>query len=149
MLRPSTAPRWKSATSTLPRASAAPAALARKRGGPATAASAQAPPVNSARRVSIPCLPSKVASAQAAQRGPDARRRPKTAREAYSLYVERVVEGANEADGPLFSSLLPPLEFWGAKHQRGELGHVGVRWPAVIGGPAAAPPRAPPGRKDG
>jgi len=27
-----------------------------------------------------------------------------TAREAYSLYVERAVEGANEADGP-FSSL--------------------------------------------
>ena len=24
-----------------------------------------------------------------------------TTREAYSLYVERVVEGANEADGPL------------------------------------------------
>jgi hypothetical protein len=36
----------------------------------------------------------------AAQKGPDARRRPKTAREAYSLYVERAAEGANEADGP-------------------------------------------------
>ncbi len=37
---------------------------------------------------------------QAAQKGPAARRRPKAAREAYSLYVERAAEGANEADGP-------------------------------------------------
>src|SRR5262245_45927354 len=33
--------------------------------------------------------------------GSAARRRPKTGREAYSLYVERPDEGANEADGPL------------------------------------------------
>src|SRR5437870_13427805 len=39
-------------------------------------------------------------NSQAAQKGPDARRRPKAAREAYSLYVERAAEGANEADGP-------------------------------------------------
>ncbi len=32
---------------------------------------------------------------------PDARRRPKAAREAYSLYVERAAKGANEADGPV------------------------------------------------
>ena len=38
---------------------------------------------------------------QGAEKGPDARRRPKVAREAYSLYVERAAEGANEADGPL------------------------------------------------
>src|SRR2546427_13176293 len=37
---------------------------------------------------------------QAAEKGPDARRRPRAAREAYSLYVERAVEGANEAGGP-------------------------------------------------
>jgi hypothetical protein len=37
---------------------------------------------------------------QAAQKGPDARRRPKAAGEAYSLYVEPAAEGANEADGP-------------------------------------------------
>jgi hypothetical protein len=37
---------------------------------------------------------------QAAQKGPDARRRPTAAREAYFLYVERAAEGANEADGP-------------------------------------------------
>ena len=37
---------------------------------------------------------------QAAQKGPDARRRPTAAREAYSLYVERAAAGANEADGP-------------------------------------------------
>src|SRR5438128_11933558 len=37
------------------------------------------------------------------EKGPAARRRPKAAREAYSLYVERAAEGANEADGPLSS----------------------------------------------
>src|SRR6185295_13027716 len=35
-----------------------------------------------------------------AQKGPDARRRPRAGREAYSLYVERPAEGANAADGP-------------------------------------------------
>ena len=35
------------------------------------------------------------------EKGPAARRRPKAAGEAYSLYVEPAVEGANEADGPL------------------------------------------------
>src|SRR5437867_2570666 len=35
---------------------------------------------------------------QAAQKGPAARRRPRAAREAYSLYVERAAEGANAAD---------------------------------------------------
>src|SRR6185295_17337810 len=38
------------------------------------------------------------------EKGPAARRRPKAAGEAYFLYVEPAVEGANEADGP-FSSL--------------------------------------------
>src|SRR5215472_5611984 len=48
-----------------------------------------------------PAMPSRMLkSSQAAQKGPDARRRPTTAREAYSLYVERAGEGANEADGP-------------------------------------------------
>ena len=40
-------------------------------------------------------------NSQAAQKGPDARRGPPAAREAYSLYVERAAKGANEADGPL------------------------------------------------
>src|SRR5215813_3552189 len=35
------------------------------------------------------------------EKGSAARRRPKVAREAYSLYVERAAEGGNEADGPL------------------------------------------------
>jgi acyl-CoA thioester hydrolase len=39
--------------------------------------------------------------AQAVEKGSDARRRLKTAREAYSPYVTLTVEGANEADGPL------------------------------------------------
>jgi len=37
------------------------------------------------------------------EKGPAARRRPKAAGEAYFLYVEPSVEGANEADGPLSS----------------------------------------------
>src|SRR5262249_49429474 len=41
---------------------------------------------------------------QDAQKGPDARRRPMAAREAYSLYVERAAKGANEADGPFSAS---------------------------------------------
>src|SRR5215470_11426781 len=57
MLRPSTAPRWNTATMTLRRASAADAARARKRGGAATAASTQAPALRSARRVSIASSP--------------------------------------------------------------------------------------------
>jgi hypothetical protein len=35
------------------------------------------------------------------EKGPAARRRPKTGRKAYSLYVERPGEGGNEADGPV------------------------------------------------
>ena len=35
------------------------------------------------------------------EKGSAARRCPKLAREAYSMYVERANEGANEADGPL------------------------------------------------
>ena len=46
------------------------------------------------------------------EKGPAARRRPRTGREAYSPYVERPVEGGNEADGPLS----PP----------GEPGHEGA-----------------------
>src|SRR5216117_4196067 len=45
---------------------------------------------------------------QAVERGPAARRRPRAAREAYSLYVERVAEGANDPRrGP---SRPPPIE---------------------------------------
>src|SRR5713101_6855134 len=40
-------------------------------------------------------------TAEGAEKGPDARRRPKAAGEAYFLYVEPAAEGANEADGPL------------------------------------------------
>ena len=39
-------------------------------------------------------------SSQAPQKGPDARRRPRAAREADFLYVECAAEGANEAGGP-------------------------------------------------
>jgi hypothetical protein len=39
----------------------------------------------------------------AGEKGPAARRRPKTGCEAYVLYAERPVEGGNEADG-LFSA---------------------------------------------
>src|SRR5262245_27731010 len=44
------------------------------------------------------------ATEQADQKGPDARRRPRAAREAYSVYVERAAAGANEADGPFSSA---------------------------------------------
>jgi len=37
------------------------------------------------------------------EKGPAARRRPKARCEAYFLYVERLAEGGNEADGPLSS----------------------------------------------
>jgi hypothetical protein len=37
----------------------------------------------------------------AGEKGAAARRRPRTGREAYFLYVERSVEGGNEADAPL------------------------------------------------
>jgi hypothetical protein len=46
----------------------------------------------------------KKALLQDAQKGPDARRRPMAAREAYLLYVERAVEGASDADGPFSES---------------------------------------------
>src|SRR6266542_415247 len=53
---------------------------------------------------------------QGGEKGPDARRRPMAAREAYSLYVERAAAGANEADGPL--SLACSADFPGfAGHQ--------------------------------
>ncbi len=38
---------------------------------------------------------------QGGEKGPDARRCPKAAGEAYFLYVEPAAEGANEAAGPL------------------------------------------------
>ena len=43
----------------------------------------------------------RVERPQGAEKGPVARRRPKAGHEAYSLYVECPVEGANEANGPL------------------------------------------------
>src|SRR5262245_10536208 len=39
-----------------------------------------------------------------AEKGPAARPRPRAAREAYSLYVERAVAGANESNGPFSAS---------------------------------------------
>jgi hypothetical protein len=42
------------------------------------------------------------------EKGPDARRRPRAGREAYSLYVERPAAGANEADGPFSSACYRP-----------------------------------------
>src|SRR5712692_2375184 len=51
-------------------------------------------------------------TAQAAQKGPDARRRPPAAREAYSLYVERAAKGANEADGPFSAACTRESIVW-------------------------------------
>src|ERR1700687_5126123 len=47
-------------------------------------------------------------TSQDAKKGPEARRRPTAAREAYFLYVERAAEGANEADGPFSAACLCP-----------------------------------------
>src|SRR5438876_756308 len=63
---------------------------------------------------------------QAAEKGPDARRRPKAAREAYSLYVERAAEGANEADGP-FSAACRLVEAPGEDVDRRHLDDDRVR----------------------
>src|SRR5438094_2379303 len=55
-------------------------------------------------------------SGQSDEKGPAARRRPRAAREAYFLYVERAAEGANAADGPLSSlwlALQPAFEALG------------------------------------
>src|SRR5437867_5040259 len=49
-------------------------------------------------------------SGQSDEKGPAARRRPRAAREAYSLYVERAAEGANvprRGASPPFRSLPP------------------------------------------
>src|SRR5712692_9151276 len=43
----------------------------------------------------VPCPNRMWNNSQAAQKGPDARRRPPAAREAYFLYVERAAKGAN------------------------------------------------------
>ena len=58
------------------------------------------------------------ARSRADQKGSDARRRPRVAREAYSLYVERAAAGANEADGP-FSSARRQLFFGSHTLRRG------------------------------
>src|SRR5882724_13629367 len=58
---------------------------------------------------------------QAAEKGADARRRPRAAGEAYSLYVEPAAEGANEAAAP---SSVP-------RQQRGSGGREGGRCEAA------------------
>src|SRR5262249_32149063 len=60
------------------------------------------------RALPTPC--SDPAHAPGAQKGPDTRRRPRAAREAYWLYVERVAAGANEADGPFSAARLERAE---------------------------------------
>src|SRR6266508_990911 len=78
-----------------------PAALTEAASPPTTAA-----PLRHSRRPSsvvamVVLLSRTVKMLHAAQKGPDARRRPTAAREAYSLYVERAAEGANEAEAPV------------------------------------------------
>jgi hypothetical protein len=43
----------------------------------------------------------RVTTGESGEKGSAARRRPKSVREAYFLYVDRADEGANEADEPL------------------------------------------------
>src|SRR6266545_3559619 len=47
-------------------------------------------------------------NSQAAQKGPDARRRPRAAREAYSLYVERAAEAPSSSEGGFAPLPRPP-----------------------------------------
>ena len=77
--------------------------------------------------------------AQAAEKGPAARRRPKAGREAYSLYVERPVEGANEADGPLSAVCEAAVSGFRLGRQQGEV--------AVDAAPAAVPTGEDEGRR--
>src|SRR3989449_7523708 len=73
---------------------------------PVSTSSRSASPVRKVRRGSVAGASaiarglSEKRSGQSDEKGPDARRRPRAAREAYSLYVERAAEGANEADAP-------------------------------------------------
>src|SRR5919106_4637867 len=62
----------------------------------------------------------------AGEKGPAARRRPQTGREAYFLYVERPGQGGNEADGPFSPAASAAGE--GAVEGLGEVGDevVGV-----------------------
>src|SRR5882724_8015473 len=66
-----------------------------------------------------------------AQKAPDARRRPRAGREAYSLYVERAAEGANEADGAFSATRLQLV----AQGHQGEIEQVAdaVALPLVVG----------------
>src|SRR5260370_41591924 len=71
----------------------------------------------------------------AAQKGPEARRRPAAAREAYSLYVERAAEGANEADGPFSAVCLEAgFVFGGARPRGGRHPRGGGGAPRGVGG---------------
>src|SRR5437667_9414753 len=69
--------------------------------------------------------PLSLLQSQAAQKGPDARRRPRAAREAYFPYVERAAEGANEADGP-FSAACHKRESFVTAHVVDDLEHPRV-----------------------
>src|SRR5207237_1807656 len=80
------------------------------------------PPPRPWSTASSPSTDGPISTQQAAQKGPDARRRPKAAGEAYSLYVEPAVEGANEADGPFSAACLGALGFRGGLGARGHGG---------------------------
>ena len=63
-------------------------------------------------------LQARPPGAQAVEKGPAARRRPKAAGEAYSLYVEPAAEGANEADAPLSTATAQAVEKGPAARRR-------------------------------
>ena len=69
---------------------------------------------------------------QGVEKGPDARRRPRVAREAYFLYVERATEGADEADGPLSASWDDGVEQ--VHHRADALGQVALELGQLLAG---------------
>src|SRR5438046_6165073 len=68
---------------------------------------------------------------QAAQKGPDARRRPKAAREAYVLYVERAVEGTALPQMGLFQQ--PASAAVEGRADRGRVPQHRVAHPRAVG----------------
>src|SRR5215471_1735358 len=85
-------------------ANAISATIPRRRQGGALATTGAGAAATAPSRTPVPPPPITGTTRPDVQKGPDARRRPPAAREAYSLYVERAAAGANEADGPFSTS---------------------------------------------
>jgi len=65
------------------------------------------------------------------EKGPDARRRPTAAREAYPWYVECAAEGANEVDGPFSAPDYPRTSLQMDLAQPSEFRATAADWAGV------------------